>query len=293
MVAVAGIAAVVSYRHMRAVALQYGEDPLNSTIIPVSVDGLIVAASMSMLSASRARRKPPWLAYTLLILGSVASLSANVIHADPQLTARIIAAWPSAALIGAYELLIRQIRDTGYVGTAAIRPGMPGTSHPADAITLASAETDRPQAPEVTSPAEQNAGIDEPDPAAQDDTDLIDAPSREQPAVGMRHDTDTVVTPLYRVDPPRRGGTKRARLCALVADIPPDDPRSTYALARDLVPRVDLHEGTARRYIAEIRATGRHVQVAGHATVQQDLDSPPFPTKDLYLTEFGPISHRK
>lgn len=49
----------------------------------------------------------PW---TLLIIGSAASLAANVAVADPTVWSRIIHAWPSFALIGAYELLMREFR---------------------------------------------------------------------------------------------------------------------------------------------------------------------------------------
>lgn len=48
----------------------------------------------------------------LLVAGSVASLAANVAVAEPTAVGRVIAAWPSFALIGAYELLMRQVRIT-------------------------------------------------------------------------------------------------------------------------------------------------------------------------------------
>lgn len=44
------------------------------------------------------------------MIGSAASLAANVAVAEPSLVGRLIAAWPSAALIGSYELLMRQVR---------------------------------------------------------------------------------------------------------------------------------------------------------------------------------------
>jgi hypothetical protein len=50
------------------------------------------------------------LLWALLVTGSVASLAANVAVAEPTATGRVIAAWPSFALIGSYELLMRQIR---------------------------------------------------------------------------------------------------------------------------------------------------------------------------------------
>jgi len=109
---VAAIAAAVSYRHMRGVALDHGEDATAAAIIPISVDGLIVAASMTLLADSRAGRRRTWLSYTLLVLSSAASIAANVMHAQPDLAARLISAWPSAALIGTYELLMGQIRAT-------------------------------------------------------------------------------------------------------------------------------------------------------------------------------------
>jgi hypothetical protein len=47
--AVAGVAAVVSYSHMRAVAEVYGESTLNAAILPLSVDGMILVATISLL----------------------------------------------------------------------------------------------------------------------------------------------------------------------------------------------------------------------------------------------------
>jgi hypothetical protein len=44
------------------------------------------------------------------VVGSMASLAANVAVAEASVTGRAIAAWPSFALIAAYELLMRQVR---------------------------------------------------------------------------------------------------------------------------------------------------------------------------------------
>ncbi|MGV9386822.1 hypothetical protein ACWDRB_64265 [Nonomuraea sp. NPDC003707] len=73
---------------------------------------MIVASSMSVLHASRIGRRGGALPWILLVVGSLASLGANVAVADPTLIARIIAAWPSFALIGAYEMLMGQIRQS-------------------------------------------------------------------------------------------------------------------------------------------------------------------------------------
>jgi hypothetical protein len=61
----------------------------------------------------------------LLAVGSVASLAANVAVAEPTLTGRVIAAWPSFALIGAYELLMRQVRRTAAAGVGVQRAASP------------------------------------------------------------------------------------------------------------------------------------------------------------------------
>ncbi|GAA3559851.1 hypothetical protein GCM10022419_045580 [Nonomuraea rosea] len=108
----AAIAAVVSFRHMRELALAHGEDALAAALIPLAVDGTIVAASMSLLRASRHGSRGGLLPWALLIISSLASIGANVAVAEPTMIARLIAGWPSLALIGAYEMLMCQVRQT-------------------------------------------------------------------------------------------------------------------------------------------------------------------------------------
>ncbi|MGH3375899.1 MAG: DUF2637 domain-containing protein [Actinoallomurus sp.] len=45
----AGIAAVVSFGDIRELALRHGEPQWSAALIPLSVDGMVVAASMSVL----------------------------------------------------------------------------------------------------------------------------------------------------------------------------------------------------------------------------------------------------
>ncbi|WP_084965480.1 DUF2637 domain-containing protein [Thermoactinospora rubra] len=129
----AGIAAVVSFRHMHELCLRHGEDHLAAVLIPLAVDGTIVVASMSILLANRYGSRGGALAWILLITGSLASLGANVAVAEPSVIGRIIAAWPSAALIGSYELLMAQIRRV------SAKPGD-------DETTVKSAEPDEDEA---------------------------------------------------------------------------------------------------------------------------------------------------
>jgi hypothetical protein len=71
---------------------------------------MIVAASTTLLAESRSGGRGGLLPWALLVIGSVASLAANVAVAEPTGTGRVIAAWPSFALIASYELLMRQVR---------------------------------------------------------------------------------------------------------------------------------------------------------------------------------------
>src|SRR6478752_3442545 len=105
------IAGTVSYLHMHRLVALHGQPGWVAALTPLSVDGMIVAASATLLAESRAGRRGAVLPWALLVAGSIASLAANVAVAEPTLTGRVIAAWPSFALIGSYELLMRQIRS--------------------------------------------------------------------------------------------------------------------------------------------------------------------------------------
>lgn len=104
------IAATVSYLHMHMLVELHGQPGWVAALTPFSVDGMIVAASTTLLADSRSGGSGGLVPWTLLVLGSVASLAANVAVAEPTAIGRVIAAWPSFALIGAYEMLMRQVR---------------------------------------------------------------------------------------------------------------------------------------------------------------------------------------
>jgi hypothetical protein len=104
------IAGTVSYLHMHTLVALHGQPGWVAALTPLSVDGMIVAASTALLVESRSGGRGGLLPWGLLVTGSVASLAANVAVAEPTVTGRVIAAWPSFALIGSYELLMRQVR---------------------------------------------------------------------------------------------------------------------------------------------------------------------------------------
>ncbi|HEX6235991.1 MAG TPA: DUF2637 domain-containing protein [Acidimicrobiales bacterium] len=112
---VALVAAVASYEHMRALAEVAGEG-WRSWLLPISVDGLTVAASMTMLVRRRAGQRSGALAWAALLLGLGASLAANVAAAEPTVVGRLVAAWPPVGLLLSYELLMQQIKARGGPG---------------------------------------------------------------------------------------------------------------------------------------------------------------------------------
>lgn len=56
LVAVAAIAALLSYRHMSGLLTSYGEDALNASLGPLAVDGLMAVCTAALLAIGRAQR---------------------------------------------------------------------------------------------------------------------------------------------------------------------------------------------------------------------------------------------
>jgi hypothetical protein len=112
--AVAGIAAYVSYWHAYAVVRAYGGSGITARLEPATIDGLVYASSMVILYAARHRVPAPPLARWLLGLGIAATLAANMAQgwSDGPVGA-VVAAWPAAGLVGSYELLVWLIRTSG------------------------------------------------------------------------------------------------------------------------------------------------------------------------------------
>src|SRR5438046_10588925 len=76
--AVAGVAAYVSYWHAYAVVRAHGETGITARLEPATIDGLVYASSMVMLSAARHRVPVPSLARWLLALAIPPPLTATI-----------------------------------------------------------------------------------------------------------------------------------------------------------------------------------------------------------------------
>jgi Protein of unknown function (DUF2637) len=105
--AVAALAAVVSYSHIYGLGQDHGQDGTAARLLPLSVDGLILAASLVLLHEARNGRDVPRLARFLLWLGIAATIGANIAYgARYGLLGALISAWPAVAFIGSVEIAI-------------------------------------------------------------------------------------------------------------------------------------------------------------------------------------------
>jgi hypothetical protein len=139
--AVAAVAALISYRHAVMVVTAHGEPGTIGKCYPVVIDGLIVAASMVLLDAARHQEKAPALSVWLLAAGIGATLAVNVLAGvSSGLLGAVVAAWPALGFVGCYELLMLLVR-------ASVRRSAPTSafaSVPASASVSAAAPETRP-----------------------------------------------------------------------------------------------------------------------------------------------------
>jgi Protein of unknown function (DUF2637) len=110
-VGVAVVAAIISYQHAYELIRSHGESGMVARLEPFTVDGLIWAASMVILNASRRGQCVPRLAAWSLGVGIVATIGANVAHGlGHGPIGALVSAWPALALVGSYELLMAILR---------------------------------------------------------------------------------------------------------------------------------------------------------------------------------------
>jgi hypothetical protein len=110
---VAGVAAYASYVHQREFALQGGADRTTATLWPLSVDGLLLLASVSVLKRSGGPgRRARWVVWLAFLLDIAVSLAANI-AAAPVLAWKpvLVAGRPPVALLLAVELLAYRSGD--------------------------------------------------------------------------------------------------------------------------------------------------------------------------------------
>jgi hypothetical protein len=125
--AVAAFAAVVSYTHIYGLGRAHGQDGTAARLLPLSVDGLILAASLVLLHEARNGRDAPGLARLMLWLGIGATVGANVAYgAGYGPLGALISAWPAVAFIGTVELVMELVRRANGPRQATGVPAVPG-----------------------------------------------------------------------------------------------------------------------------------------------------------------------
>ena len=121
--AVAAFAAIVSYSHIFELGRHHGQDGTAARLLPLSVDGLIAAASLVMLHAARRKLPVPQLARWMLALGVGATVAANVEYGMPfGWLSAVVSAWPAVAFVGSVEMAVRFVRDARQDGAAVVQP---------------------------------------------------------------------------------------------------------------------------------------------------------------------------
>ncbi|WP_017972980.1 DUF2637 domain-containing protein [Actinopolyspora halophila] len=116
---VTAVAAVVSFVHLREVAIAAGEE-WRAWLLPLSVDGLVVAGSLSAFQSRRNGVEVHGMTVVSLGTGLFVSLAANVIvpfldeipEQAMSILSAAVAAWPAVALALAFEQLLRVQRST-------------------------------------------------------------------------------------------------------------------------------------------------------------------------------------
>jgi hypothetical protein len=155
---VAAVAAVISYRHAYELVSTHGETGVTARLMPFTVDGLILAASMLILDANRRHQPVPALARWCLGAGILATIGANLAHGVGHgPIGALVSAWPALALAGSFELLMALIRTEP---RASATTGPSAYMHQAEPITADDAPPALPEAPSVeqTVRAWHNAG---------------------------------------------------------------------------------------------------------------------------------------
>jgi hypothetical protein len=99
------VAGAISFAHMTALAAEHGQAGWKSGAFPVSVDGLELVASLYILARHRAGRRTGALPWAALLVGTGASLSANIAVGGADPVGRALAGWPAVSLLVSVKLL--------------------------------------------------------------------------------------------------------------------------------------------------------------------------------------------
>jgi hypothetical protein len=137
--AVAAFAAVQSFSHIYWLARAHGQDRLDSALLPLSVDGLILACSLVLLHAARQKRPAGRLAYLALWLGIGATIGANAAYGWPWGPLGVASStWPALSFVLAVHVAMGAIKRGSKTGiTVPVLDAVPSTVIEAARTSLA------------------------------------------------------------------------------------------------------------------------------------------------------------
>lgn len=140
-VGVAGFAFAVSYTHIYDLGAAHAQYGAADMMLPLSVDLLIVVASLVVFRQSRQDAAvtglPKWLPRIVLWSGIAATVAANVADGLPHgWLAAVISGWPGAAFVGVVEMVMIAVRPGAGEGIketvkTAGEPLVPGSAYEA------------------------------------------------------------------------------------------------------------------------------------------------------------------
>lgn len=117
--AVSAASGAQSFGHMYDWAIRNGEPHWRAVLFPVSIDGMIVAATAILYVDHRLDRAPHKLAFVLLAVGAIVSVVANVLHDWVAVFAgKAISGIGPLALFGSVHLTMQFIRSLVTVWSA-------------------------------------------------------------------------------------------------------------------------------------------------------------------------------
>lgn len=130
---VAGVAAYVSYGHIAEVARLAHQPEGLAKVLPLSVDGLMLIATLAMAEDKAADRKSRAWARVAFWTGAIVSVAANIastlVHYGPEPLALAVAGWAPIALLLAIEVVARPGKPNAHpVATQVEIPAKPDDS---------------------------------------------------------------------------------------------------------------------------------------------------------------------
>lgn len=132
------VAGAISFAHMRELATHHDQLGWKSFAFPISVDGLEIVASLYVVVHRRAGRSPGWIPWIALIVGTLASLAANVAVGGADPIGKALAGWPAVSMLVSVKLLFSMIDHNAVDQRTTVRddqrtsptvPDVPGTVH--------------------------------------------------------------------------------------------------------------------------------------------------------------------